>query len=72
MAVVRIKCPRTGRPIPTGMEMDRSAFYSMPVFFSRTLCPICKVHHEWFAMDAWLCEEQPEGGKERGTPLNIA
>lgn len=58
MAVVMIKCPRTGRQISTEMEVDRSRFYSMPVFFSRTLCPICKINHEWFAMNAWICEEE--------------
>jgi len=56
LGVVVIRCPRTGRVIPTGIEADRSSFSSRPVFFSRTLCPVCGSHHEWFAKDAWVRE----------------
>jgi hypothetical protein len=57
MGAVMIHCPRTMREIPTGMEMDRIAFSSSPVFFARTYCPFCRCEHEWFAKDAWVCEE---------------
>jgi hypothetical protein len=56
MGIVMIKCPTTGRAIPTGMEADRSNFQCVPVFFSRVFCPMCKTHHEWFAKDAWVRE----------------
>jgi len=56
MGMVMVKCPNTGRAIPTGMEADRSYFQCVPVFFSRVFCPICKTHHEWFAKDAWVRE----------------
>jgi hypothetical protein len=46
MGVVMVRCPETGREISTGMRMDRSSFGRMPVFFGRTLCPICCVKHE--------------------------
>jgi hypothetical protein len=26
------------------------------VFFSRTLCPICRADHAWFAQEAWVDE----------------
>jgi hypothetical protein len=55
-----IRCPETGREIPTGFEMDRTEFQHAPVFFSRVQCPICERVHEWFAKDAWVCDE-PEG-----------
>ncbi len=29
---------------------------SSPVFFGRTYCPLCRVTHEWFAQNAWLCD----------------
>jgi hypothetical protein len=51
-----IKCPTTGRDIPTGIETDRPSFSSAPVFFSRTFCPLCRTNHEWFAKDAWVRE----------------
>jgi len=56
MGAVMIKCPDTGRDIPTGLEADRESFRATPVFFSRTFCPICQTHHEWFAQQAWVCE----------------
>jgi hypothetical protein len=59
-----IRCPATGTAIHTGIKSERSRFASTPVFFARTLCPVCRVNHEWFAADAWVEEErafkQPE------------
>jgi hypothetical protein len=56
MGMVMVKCPNTGRAIPTGIEADRSYFQCVPVFFSRVFCPICGTQHEWFAKDAWVRE----------------
>ena len=41
MGMLMIKCPLTGRAIPTGFEADRSSFDRAPVFISRTYCPMC-------------------------------
>jgi hypothetical protein len=64
MGFVMIRCPATGTAIRTGIKSERSRFASTPVFFARTLCPMCRVNHEWFAADAWVEEErafkQPE------------
>lgn len=57
MGAVMIKCPDTGRDIPTGMHADRLSFSATPVFFARVLCPFCNTEHEWFAREAWVCEE---------------
>ena len=59
MGTVMIRCPATGREIPTGLEADRASFNSMPVFFARCYCPICRIEHEWFAQEAWVCEPEP-------------
>ncbi len=56
MGIVMIKCPITGRAIPTGMEADQFSLNCTPVFFGRTFCPICRSSHEWFAKDAWVRE----------------
>jgi len=56
MGIVMIKCPNTGRAISTGMMADRPSWGSSPVFFSRTFCPICRIPHEWFAKEAWVCD----------------
>ena len=56
MGIVMINCPETQQAISTGIQVDRDTFHSTPVFFSRTLCPLCRVKHEWFAKDAWVRE----------------
>ena len=48
MGAVMVRCPGTGREIPTGMVADRRSFGAMPVFFGRVFCPICRTEHEWF------------------------
>jgi len=60
MGILMIKCPNTGSAISTDIKLDRSSFKSMPVFFSRTFCPICRSYHEWFATNAWVCDERSE------------
>jgi hypothetical protein len=56
MGIVMVKCPETGRDIPTGIVTDRKSFDAAPVFFARVYCPICRTEHEWFAKEAWVCE----------------
>ena len=56
MGMVMVKCPQTGRAIPTGIKTDRDSFRRSPVFFGRTHCPICHTDHAWFARDAWVCD----------------
>jgi len=59
MGIVMIRCPQTGREIPTGIVADRESFQAMPVFFARVNCPICRTEHEWFAKEAWVCDSAP-------------
>jgi hypothetical protein len=59
MGAVMVRCPQTGRDIPTGLVTDRKSFEAMPVFFARVYCPICRTEHEWFAKEAWVCETEP-------------
>ena len=63
MGTVMIKCPKTGCEISTGIQMDPSYFKTIPVFFARTLCPICQTQHEWFARNAWVRELEAQGGQ---------
>jgi len=56
MGAVMIRCPQTGREIPTGMVADRRSFQATPVFFGRVRCPACRTEHEWFAKEAWVCD----------------
>ena len=59
MGAVMVRCPQTGRDIPTGLTSDRKSFQAMPVFFARVHCPICRTEHEWFAKEAWVCDAEP-------------
>ena len=56
MGMVMVRCPQTGRAIPTGIKIDRESFGRRPVFYSRTHCPTCQTDHSWFAQDAWVHE----------------
>lgn len=56
MGTLMIRCPETGRAVSTDISVSREAFAAMPVFFSRTFCPYCRVSHEWFAKHAWVAE----------------
>jgi hypothetical protein len=38
MGAVMVKCPETGRDIPTGIVTDRESFNATPVFFARVYC----------------------------------
>ena len=58
MGIVMIRCPETRRAISTGIQADRATFHTTPVFFSRTLCPFCRVTHEWFTKNAWVCDSE--------------
>ena len=64
MGSVVIRCPATGRTIPTGIEADRLKFACSPVFFSDAYCPMCNANHRWFARDAWVEETQSEAVAE--------
>jgi hypothetical protein len=54
--MVMVKCPQTGRAIPTGIKTDRESFRRSPVFFARTRCPLCHTDHAWFAPEAWVSQ----------------
>ena len=65
MGMVMIKCPQTGRAIPTGIKIDRESFRRSSVFFARTHCSICGTNHGWFAREAWVDEPGGDLGLQR-------
>ncbi|MDA9427001.1 hypothetical protein XH97_33530 [Bradyrhizobium sp. CCBAU 53380] len=56
MGMVMVKCPQTGRVIPTGIMSDRETFLRSVVFYGNTHCPDCRANHHWFAREAWVEE----------------
>ncbi|MCC6778857.1 MAG: hypothetical protein IT537_19905 [Hyphomicrobiales bacterium] len=63
MGTVMIKCPTSGRAISTGISADPASFAATPVFFAHAYCPLCQASHEWFAKDAWVCDDGASGDR---------
>jgi hypothetical protein len=63
MDMVMVKCPQTGRAVPTGIKTDRESFRRSPVFFGHTRCRICHTNHTWFAREAWVDEPSAVAGR---------
>ena len=52
MAKVCIKCPQTGKLIPTGWDIDRTSFETMSITDCKIQCPACGQMHRWSKEDA--------------------
>jgi hypothetical protein len=64
MSILLIKCPHTGRPISTGLELDPDTFAALPDVLSYMMCPECGLTHAWWTREAWL-EEAIEVGRPK-------
>jgi hypothetical protein len=53
-ARVMIRCPVTGRGIPTGLMAEPTTWHRRPIGFNRVSCPDCKRVHAWTKRDAHL------------------
>jgi hypothetical protein len=59
MAIVTIMCPRTGKHVSTGIELDRLAFNALPdTRHFATRCWLCGGEHEWSRRWATLVDER--------------
>lgn len=54
MPMVMIKCPKTGKDVPTGIAMDRTSFESSDMSDNKLRCPHCGETHAWNKKDAWV------------------
>jgi hypothetical protein len=62
MSMLMIKCPATGRPVPTGIEIEPDTLAQLPDIGSGLTCPACGHHHIWQKNDAWI----GDGGQQHG------
>jgi endogenous inhibitor of DNA gyrase (YacG/DUF329 family) len=62
MGAVMIKCPKSGRAVSTGIEIERDTFDQLPNVSSAMNCPACGSHHVWHKADAWI-DDGPSGPK---------
>ncbi len=51
---VMIRCPATGRAIPTGLTADPARWNTRPIGLNRVSCPECKQVHACSKSDAHL------------------
>jgi hypothetical protein len=51
-----VRCPRTGKDVPSGIETDSLSFEKTPNFTGLFHCPLCGIDHSWSKIDAWVCE----------------
>jgi hypothetical protein len=69
MSSVMIRCPITGEPASTAIEVEPSVFRKLPKISARMLCPVCGQEHVWAMSSAWLANEPRlvEVGRSTGT-----
>ena len=60
MSSLMIKCPTTGKEIPTGIDTDQFSLKLTEDVVSSTFCPHCSQAHEWRKHEAWLAESNAE------------
>jgi endogenous inhibitor of DNA gyrase (YacG/DUF329 family) len=60
MAMVMLTCPKTGKPVPTGIETDEQSFAALMGAItgkgrpSNVPCPHCDKTHSWSSGSAYL------------------
>jgi endogenous inhibitor of DNA gyrase (YacG/DUF329 family) len=58
MAMVMIRCPKTGQDVPTGIDTDFRTFSGLPTTLARAHCPHCGRNHTWNKDAAWLAGDR--------------
>lgn len=62
MPELLITCPKTGKPVATGFNMDEDALASNSFINNSVECPECGMIHEWNKEDAYFAKDV--GGRE--------
>jgi endogenous inhibitor of DNA gyrase (YacG/DUF329 family) len=58
MGTVTIKCPKTGKPLGTGIAADKVSFESSSFENGKAgPCPHCGETHTWSKRDAWVADD---------------
>ena len=58
MPRVLISCPNSGKPVYTGVSLDRAEFDRAEIGTQRVVCPACGETHAWQKADARLESDQ--------------
>jgi hypothetical protein len=54
MPEVLIRCPQTGKDVPTGIMLDTDAFLNANLHNKEAHCPHCGRQHHWDQSDAYM------------------
>ena len=57
MGTLLINCPVTGKPLSTGIGIDKASFESSNFSNNSVGCPHCGGMHTWSKGDAWVADE---------------
>ena len=57
MTSMMIRCPITGEPVSTAIEVEPNVFRKLPKVSALILCPACGQEHVWMTSSAWLAGE---------------
>ncbi len=60
MPSLMIHCPKTGKPLSTGINMDAASFASSTLTDNTTTCPHCGQPHTWNKADVLPIGEGPQ------------
>ena len=66
LGIVMVRCPKTGRELSTGIEMDAATLAQLPDIRSKIECPLCRVEHIWSTREAWLDNPPPDAPAQMG------
>ena len=59
MPVLTVTCLTTGRSFPTGIEVDKPTFKTLPNVMTRSRCLHCGREHTWWTREARLVDVIP-------------
>jgi len=66
MPNIMIRCPFTGKAVPTGLSTETVLFDSLGDVSVPMRCPACLKMHRWKKKDAWV--EKGNGGPQTQGP----
>jgi hypothetical protein len=68
MPRVLIKCPNTGKDVPTNSSMRAETFHRTQITHNSFKCPACGEIHTWATKDAFLEDERPTSSRDKNDP----
>ena len=71
MPIVTIACPRTGKFVSTGMELEPNDFETLGPKIFRIRCAACGSEHLWARGTAWLTETSKKPATNKPADIGL-